>query len=86
MVSLAAFSVILIIIIVNEVYEKRTKRVKFYLSVRIIDVFAEVQPGGFNRLLLGRPLDRLRLKPRCFRRFVFRLLFPKWIIALSKDG
>ena len=30
-ISMAGFGVILIIVIVNEVYEKRAKKIKFYL-------------------------------------------------------
>ena len=83
-ISMAGFGVILIIVIVNEVYEKRTKGVKFYLSVRIIQISVSIWFRRLSGPLLGRFFDNLCLGARCLGRFILWLLLPERVIALSK--
>ena len=67
MVRTAGLRIILGIVIVNKVYEKGTKRVKFYLWIRFVNIFWRIRRlGGF---LLGSFLGDLALCTRSPSRF-----------------
>ena len=51
MVRTADLRIILMIVIVNKVYEKGAKGVKFYLLIRIFSIFGRI--SSFTGLLLG---------------------------------
>ena len=67
MVRTADLCIILIIVIVNNMYEKGAKGVKFYLLIRFVNVFWRIRRlGGF---LLGSFLGNLALCTRSPSRF-----------------
>ena len=62
MVHTADLRIILIKVIVNKMYEKGAKGVKFYLLIRIFNIFGRIR--SFAGLLLGCSLDNLALGTR----------------------
>ena len=72
MISAAGFRIILVIVIVNKVYEKGAKGDKFYLLIRFLDIFGQVSTlAGF---LFGRFLYDFAFCTRGPCRFI--LSFP----------
>ena len=68
MVRTAGLRIILGIVIVNKVYEKGTKRVKFYLWIRFVNIFWWIRRLiGF---LIGSFLGDLALCTRSPSRFI----------------
>ena len=68
MVRMAGLRIILGKVIVNKMYEKGTKRVKFYLLIRIFNIFGRI--SSFAGLLLGCFLDSFALGTRNSGRFI----------------
>ena len=68
MVCTADLRIILIIVIVNKMYEKGAKGVKFYLLIRIFNIFGRI--SSFAGLLLGCFLDSFALGTRNSGRFI----------------
>ena len=90
-ISLAAFIIVLIMVIVNEMNEKWTKRVKFYLWVRLSQISVSIWLGRRSGPLLGRFFNNLGLLAKWLCRFILRFcrfilwfFLPERIIALSK--
>ena len=68
MISAVGFRIILVIVIVNKVYEKGAKGVKFYLLIRIFNIFGRI--SSFAGLLLGCSLYNFALGTRSPCRFI----------------
>ena len=68
MVRTADLRIILIIVIVNKMYEKGAKGVKFYLLIRIFNIFGWI--SSFAGLLLGCSLYNFALGTRSPCRFI----------------
>ena len=80
MISVAGFRIILVIVIVNKVYEKGAKGVKFYLLIRFLDIFGRI--SRLASFLFGRFLYDFAFGMRSPCRFVWSFPFLEGAIGL----